>query len=112
MVKIRKQFYFSSPCGLCQQKSLNPQTKDGGTGRFFLMDSNQQFVLEPAEEGGWVVRSPIIPELITEIDHLGEIDEKIKDAVAAAKELYEDMGKELCLLFLINQFLYRCPKGW
>jgi antitoxin HicB len=48
-------------------------------------------LLEPAEEGGWVVRSPVIPELITEIDHLDEIDEKIKDAVAAAKELYEDM---------------------
>ena len=34
-------------------------------------------LLEPAEEGGWVVKSPIIPELITEIDHLDEIDEKI-----------------------------------
>jgi antitoxin HicB len=51
-------------------------------------------VLEPAEEGGWVVRSPIVPELITEIDHLDEIDEKLKDAVSAARELYEDMGKE------------------
>jgi antitoxin HicB len=51
-------------------------------------------LLEPVEEGGWVVKSPIIPELITEIDHLDEIDKKIKDAVAAAKELYEDMGKE------------------
>ena len=55
-------------------------------------------LLEPAEEGGWVVRSPIIPELITEIDHLDEIDEKIKDAVAAAKELYEDMGKEFPIM--------------
>ena len=51
-------------------------------------------LLEPAAEGGWVVRSPIIPELITEIDHLDEIDDKIKDAVAAAKELYDDMGKD------------------
>lgn len=50
-------------------------------------------LLEPAEEGGWVVRSPIIPELITEIDYLEEMDAKVKDAIAAAKELYEDMGK-------------------
>ncbi len=50
-------------------------------------------LLEPAEEGGWVVRSPIIPELITEIDYLDEMDAKVKDAIAAAKELYEDMGK-------------------
>ena len=51
-------------------------------------------LLEPAEEGGWVVRSPVIPELITEIDHLDEMDEKIKDAIEAVKELYDDMGKE------------------
>lgn len=51
-------------------------------------------LLESAEEGGWIVRSPIIPELITEIDHLDEIDKKIKDAIAAVKELYDDMGKE------------------
>ncbi len=48
-------------------------------------------LLEPAEEGGWFVRSPVIPELITEIDHLDENDEKLKDALAAVKELYEDM---------------------
>lgn len=51
-------------------------------------------LLEPAEEGGWVVRSPIIPELITEIDHLDEMDDKIRDAVAAVMELYDDMGKD------------------
>jgi len=51
-------------------------------------------LLEPAEEGGWVVRSPVIPELITEIDHLDEMDERIKDAIEAVKELYDDMGKE------------------
>lgn len=54
-------------------------------------------VLEPAAEGGWVVRSPIIPELITEIDNLEEMDIKIKDAVVAVKELYEDMGKDFPL---------------
>lgn len=50
-------------------------------------------VLEPAGEGGWIIRSPIIPELITEIDHISELEEKVKDAVEATRELYEDLGK-------------------
>lgn len=52
-------------------------------------------LLEPAEEGGWVVRSSVIPELITEIDHLDEMDERIKDASEAVKELYDDMGRNI-----------------
>jgi antitoxin HicB len=47
-------------------------------------------ILEPAKEGGWTVRSPIIPELITEIDHISELEDEVKDA---AKELYEDMRR-------------------
>ncbi|MCJ7565840.1 MAG: type II toxin-antitoxin system HicB family antitoxin [Candidatus Aminicenantes bacterium] len=50
-------------------------------------------ILEPAKEGGWTVRSPIIPELITEIDHISELEDEVKDAVEAAKELYEDMRR-------------------
>ena len=44
-------------------------------------------VLEPAPEGGWIVRSPIIPELVTEVDDILDLEETVKDAVAAAKEL-------------------------
>ena len=50
-------------------------------------------ILEPAKEGGWTVRSPIISELITEIDHISELEDQVKDAVETAKELYEDMGR-------------------
>ncbi|MBM3294883.1 MAG: type II toxin-antitoxin system HicB family antitoxin [Candidatus Aminicenantes bacterium] len=57
--------------------------------RFFKIP----LVLEPASEGGWIVRSPIIPELITEIDDIVDLEETVKDAVEAAKELYEDLGK-------------------
>ena len=39
------------------------------------------------------MRSPIIPELITEIDHISELEDQVKDAVETAKELYEDMGR-------------------
>jgi antitoxin HicB len=51
-------------------------------------------VLEPQKEGGWTVKSPILPELITEIDDLKLLDEVVRDAVNAVIELYEDMGKE------------------
>jgi len=52
-------------------------------------------VLEPQKEGGWTVKSPILPELITEIDDLKLLDEVVRDAVNAVIELYEGMGKEL-----------------
>jgi len=52
-------------------------------------------ILEPQQEGGWTVKSPVIPELITEIDDLEHLDEVVRDAMNAVMELYEDMGKEL-----------------
>jgi antitoxin HicB len=50
-------------------------------------------VLEPQKEGGWTVTSPILPELVTEVDDLKHLDEVVRDAVNAVMELYEDMGK-------------------
>jgi antitoxin HicB len=52
-------------------------------------------VLEPQEEGGWTVTSPVLPELITEIDDLKQLDTAVKDAVTAVLELYADMEKEI-----------------
>ncbi|MDL1970303.1 MAG: type II toxin-antitoxin system HicB family antitoxin [Candidatus Desulfofervidaceae bacterium] len=52
-------------------------------------------ILSPQEEGGWTVTSPLIPELITEIDDLKDLPEVLKDAFEAVKELYEDLGKDL-----------------
>ena len=51
-------------------------------------------VLEPQKEGGWTVTSPVLPELITEVDNLQQIDEVVRDAMKAVLELYEDTGKE------------------
>jgi len=51
-------------------------------------------VLEPQKEGGWTVTSPVLPELITEVDNLQQIDEVVRDAMNAVIELYEDTGKE------------------
>jgi antitoxin HicB len=51
-------------------------------------------VLEPQKEGGWTVTSPVLPELVTEVDDLKQLDEVVRDAVNAVVELYEDTGKE------------------
>jgi antitoxin HicB len=51
-------------------------------------------VLEPQKEGGWTVTSPVLPELVTEVDDLKQLDEIVRDAVNAVMELYEDTGKE------------------
>ncbi len=51
-------------------------------------------ILEPQEEGGWTITSPLVPELVTEIDGLEELSERVHDALAAVVELYEDIGKQ------------------
>ena len=52
-------------------------------------------LLEPQVEGGWTVTSPLIPELITEIDKLEELNTCVNDAVLAVFELYADLGKQV-----------------
>ncbi len=52
-------------------------------------------VLEPQEEGGWTITSPVLPELITEIDKLDDLQAVVGDAIKAVMELYADMKKEL-----------------
>ena len=51
-------------------------------------------VLEPQKEGGWTVTSPVLPELVTEVDDLKQLGEVVRDAVNAVMELYEDTEKE------------------
>ena len=52
-------------------------------------------LLTPAPEGGYTVTSPLLPELITEGDTVGEALENAKDALAAVREFYEDDGQDL-----------------
>jgi antitoxin HicB len=48
-------------------------------------------VLEPQKEGGWTVTSPVLPELVTEVDDLKQLNEEVvRDAINAVVELYED----------------------
>lgn len=52
-------------------------------------------ILEPQPEGGYTVTSPLLPELVTEGATVEEALENVKDALAAAIEIYEDTGREL-----------------
>jgi len=46
-------------------------------------------VLTPQPEGGFVVTSPLLPELLTEGDTVAEALKNVKDALAATLEFYE-----------------------
>ena len=52
-------------------------------------------VLEPQSEGGYVVTSPLLPELITEGDSVSEALANAEDAFAAVVEIYEDQGRAM-----------------
>jgi antitoxin HicB len=49
----------------------------------------------PQPEGGFVVTSPVLPELITEGDSLKEAYANVPDALAAVIELYSEQGRTL-----------------
>jgi antitoxin HicB len=51
------------------------------------------FTAQP--EGGWVVTSPLIPELLTEGDTFPEAVYNARDAFAAVVEWYEEEGQSL-----------------
>jgi antitoxin HicB len=52
-------------------------------------------VLAPQPEGGYTVTSPLLPELVTEGDTPEQIQENVRDCLAAVIEIYEDTGREL-----------------
>jgi antitoxin HicB len=51
-------------------------------------------VFEPQPEGGYAVTCPVLPELITEGDTVGEGLANVQDALLAIIEAYEDLGRE------------------
>jgi antitoxin HicB len=52
-------------------------------------------MLAPQPEGGYTVRSPLLPELVTEGDSVADALDHVKDALAAVVELYQDLGRPL-----------------
>jgi antitoxin HicB len=50
-------------------------------------------VFEPQPEGGYTVTCPLLPELITEGDTIGEVLANVEDALIAIVEAYEDLNR-------------------
>lgn len=62
---------------------------------FTVSDGKMMLNLEPAEEGGYVVTSPLDPQLITEADTVEEAFEMAYDAAAALKAARSKARKAL-----------------
>lgn len=52
-------------------------------------------LLEPQPEGGYVVTSPLLPELVTQGEAVAECISHAQDAFSAVVELYEFMERPL-----------------
>lgn len=52
-------------------------------------------LLSPQPEGGFTVTSPVLPELVTEGDTVGEAMANAQDALVAVIEAYQDLGRSL-----------------
>jgi antitoxin HicB len=64
-------------------------------------------VITPQSESGFMVTSPILPELVTEGDSIEEVLINVQDALQAIVEAYQDTGRELpfALKSLETEFL-------
>ena len=62
---------------------------------YTVSDGEMVLTLEPAEEGGYVVTSPLDPELITEAESLDEAFENARDAADALNESRKKLAKQL-----------------
>jgi predicted RNase H-like HicB family nuclease len=58
--------------------------------RYTVSDGKLVLILEPAEEGGYIVTSPLDPELITEAE---SVEEAFENALDAAKALKQSRAK-------------------
>jgi len=54
---------------------------------YTVSDGQMVLTLQPAEEGGYVVTSPMDPELITEAETLDEAFENARDAAEALRRV-------------------------
>lgn len=62
---------------------------------YTVSDGQLVLTLEPADEGGFVVTSPLDPELITEADTLDEAFENARDAADALRESRQKLIQQL-----------------
>lgn len=66
--------------------------------RYTVSDGKLVLTLEDAEEGGFVVTSPLDPELITEAETIEEAFSNAKDALVALRRSRAKLLKRLALV--------------
>jgi predicted RNase H-like HicB family nuclease len=62
---------------------------------YTVSDGEMLLILETAEEGGYVVTSPLDPELITEAESLDEAFQNARDAASVLNESRQKLAKQL-----------------
>ena len=63
--------------------------------RYTVTDGKMSLVLEEAVEGGYIVTSPLDPELVTEAETVPEAFEMARDALATLKASRSKLLREL-----------------
>jgi predicted RNase H-like HicB family nuclease len=63
--------------------------------RYTVSDGKMVLCLEPAEEGGYVVTSPLDPELITEAETVEEAFANAQDAARALRQARVKLFRKL-----------------
>ncbi len=64
---------------------------------FTVSDGKLVLCLQPAEEGGYIVTSPLDPELITEAETLEEAFDNARDVVKALRDSRAKLLKQLAV---------------
>lgn len=63
--------------------------------QYTISDGELVLTMEPAEEGGYIVTSPLDPELITEAETVEEAFANARDAADALRESRAKLAKQL-----------------
>jgi antitoxin HicB len=70
---------------------------------YTVSDGTLVLTLEPAEEGGYIVTSPMDPELITEAETVEEAFTNARDAAEALRESRIKLAKQLATAGTIDE---------
>jgi len=65
--------------------------------KFTVSDGKLVLTLEPADEGGYLVSSPLDPQLITEAESLEEAFENAADALEALRQSRLKLHRQLAV---------------
>lgn len=71
--------------------------------QYTVSDGTLVLTLEPAEEGGYIVTSPLDPELITEAETVEEAFVNARDAAEALRESRIKLAKQLATAGAIDE---------